>query len=115
MIEKYKSVDDTKRNTFWGIFGRRLNNFRNYMSRTLRFSNFRQVFVNKEKKIGYYSFKNKGDEICLDYDKDKGWLVCLCNKWEEVLDEDIFVTKQEAIKQANRFYQCFGKLDTFYK
>lgn len=115
MIRKYQSIDNTKRNTFWGILERRSDDFLTYMRKTLRFSNFKQILINKEKKIGYYSFKKRGEEICLEYDENKGWLVCLCNKWEEVLDENIFATKQEAIRHSNEFYQCFGKLDIFYK
>lgn len=85
------------------------------MGKVLRFSSFRLILTDKERKIGYYSFKHDGDEICLEQDKDGEWSIYLCNKWEEVLDESVFPTIREALEQANKFYQCLGKLDIFYK
>lgn len=86
-----------------------------FMGNVLRFSNFRLILINKKRKTGYYSFKRKGNEICLDHGDTYGWLVCLCNKWEEVVDETMVSTKEQAVDQANKYYQCFGKLDILYK
>lgn len=99
----------------FNMLGKRVNALREYMSRILGLSNFRLAVTNRETRTGYYSFKKNGDEICLEYDEYEGWLVSLCNKWEEVLDEDCFSTQEEALEQANKFYQFFGKLDVLYK
>jgi hypothetical protein len=97
------------------MLGKKVNALREYMSKALKLSDFRLVITSQETKMGYYSLKKDGDEICLEYDDREGWLVSLCNKWEEVLDEDCFSTQEDALEQANKFYQFFGKLDILYK
>ena len=94
------------------IFRERLErwarNFTNYMNKVLTLKDFEWIILSKKAKSGYYSFKTEFYEICLDQSDIHGWLVCLANNHEEVLEEVIVKTKREALAEANRFYKSFA-------
>ncbi len=77
------------------------------MSKILTQDNFKWVVTNKEKKDGYYSFKELGWEICFDFNIRYGWAVYLCNEFEEVIEERNCKCQEEAVAIANVLYQKF--------
>ena len=94
------------------IFFDRLNywmdNLEKHMNTKLTLDDFEWIILNKEIKSGYWSFKKYGYEICLEKGRSK-WRVCLCNKFEEVIDEVFVKTEQTALRRANEFFWSFAK------
>lgn len=79
-----------------------------FMSKVLRFEDFRWVLTNEEKKDGYFSLKKDCWELAIDFDLHRGWTVYVCNKFEEVLEEYGCTSQDEAIRVANKIYKTFN-------
>lgn len=56
---------------------------------------------------GYYSYK-KGDwEVCVDHSFKKGWIVSLCNKFEEVVEEYVFNDEATAFAKSEELIKKY--------
>ena len=77
------------------------------MGKVLCLTDFTWIVINPEEQDGYYSFKENGWEVCLDYTIRFGWTISLSNSFEEVLEEQTCKTEQEALQIANGLYQKF--------
>jgi len=85
-----------------------MGNFLKYMSRNLTIDDFIWITVDSKKGTGYYSFKGNGYEITIDFSYCYGWLVCLCNKWEEVIEQYACRSSEVAVEKANEIYCSFA-------
>lgn len=83
--------------------------YQEYMSKRITMDDFKHVYINKEKKLGYYSHKTPEYEICLDRQAGGNWVVYFCNKYEEVLKERRVGTRRQALAVANKYHRSFGK------
>lgn len=99
------------------IFKQRLDwwagNLKTYMDKILTIKDFCWVVIDIKKHNGYFSFKDRGYEICLDYSLKNGWVVYLCNKFEEVLEEYCLKTECEAWDKVNDVYRSFVKCNYY--
>lgn len=73
----------------------------------LTLEDFTWIYIDKKKKIGYYSYKTGNYEICID-ERYPCWVVSLSNKYEEVLEEIEVPDKDEAVIEARRYYDHFN-------
>lgn len=90
-----------------------MSNLAQYMNDCLKYKDFIWIKLNLDNTdtqyAGYYSFKKDGWEICIENDFGD-WKIYLCNKWEEVIEEQNVRDKEKAIQKANEFYRKIATL-----
>jgi len=77
-----------------------------YPGKTLVLKDFNWVFINDKKRIGYFSYKVGNYEICID-EEYPCWIVSLANKHGEVLEDIEVPSKEEALREAGKYYRRF--------
>jgi hypothetical protein len=74
------------------------------MNKGLSFQDFDYVLTD-ENGNGYYSFRQKNFEICVDKNTDESWEVLFANKFEEVLKEKKVSNENQALEVAREIYK----------